>query len=126
MILLSAEIGPFLESLFSGAARKPKRLKLKPTASVARYLKAVAWEAQPSQEREELERLVDVIWLAMLQYDRQYEIVHDLQRQSRDQLSELVKIRTDLEHGVAFNGSASQPSPTARHASAIRCRGELL
>jgi peptide/nickel transport system substrate-binding protein len=58
--------------------------------------------------------VIVMIGLAMEQYDRQYDIVHDLQRQSRDQLSELVKIRTALEHGIAFNGPTSQPSPTAQ------------
>jgi len=61
------ETGPFLEFLFSEIARKPKALKLKETSRVARYLKAVAWEAQGSPERDTVEHLANVIWLAMLQ-----------------------------------------------------------
>jgi hypothetical protein len=56
-----------LEFLFCDIARKPKQLKLKETARVARYLKAVAWEAPPSSERDTVEHLASVIWLAILQ-----------------------------------------------------------
>ena len=65
--LTREEIGPFLEFLFCDIARKPRLLKLKETARVARYLKAAAWEAQPSSERDTVEHLATVIWLAMLQ-----------------------------------------------------------
>jgi hypothetical protein len=60
------EIGTFLEFLFAEIARKPKRLKLRETAGVARYLKAVAFEAPPSLERDTVEGLAEVIWLTML------------------------------------------------------------
>jgi hypothetical protein len=56
-----------LEFLFCDIARKPKQLKLKETARLARYLKAVAWEAPPSSERDTVEHMAAVIWLAMLQ-----------------------------------------------------------
>jgi hypothetical protein len=60
------ENGPFLEFLFGKIARKPKQLKLKETAGVARYLKAAAVEAGASPERGTIERLAEVIWLTML------------------------------------------------------------
>ena len=113
MILLSAELGPFLEFLFSGVARKPKRLKLKPTASVARYLKAVAWEAQPSQEREELERLVDVIWLAMLRFGQiniaeKREVIHFLNEHAATYLNSF-----DVDKIVKFVESRKEPTTEA-------------
>lgn len=64
--LSQEEIGPFLRFLFREIARKPKRLKLKQTAGVARYLKAVAAEAQGSAHREYVDHLAAVLWLTML------------------------------------------------------------
>jgi hypothetical protein len=50
--LSQEQIGPFLQFLFKENARKPRRLKLKQTAGVARYLKAVAAEAAGSPQRD--------------------------------------------------------------------------
>src|SRR5260370_41533225 len=66
--LIPAEIDPFLEFLFSGIVRKPKWLKLRETAGVARYLKALAREAPATRERDGVEHLAEVIWLTMLDY----------------------------------------------------------
>jgi hypothetical protein len=60
------QIGPFLQFLFKEIARKPKPLKLKQTAGVARYLKAVAAETQGSAERDNVDHLAEVLWLTML------------------------------------------------------------
>jgi peptide/nickel transport system substrate-binding protein len=54
--------------------------------------------------------LLIVIGLAMKQYDRQYQIVRDIDQQGRDQLRDLDAIRSALEHGVAATGSTSQPA----------------
>jgi hypothetical protein len=64
--LSKEQIGPFLQYLFRGIARKPKRLKLKQTAGVARYLKAVAAEAPGSAQRDNVDHLAEVLWLTML------------------------------------------------------------
>src|SRR5262249_45291736 len=57
--------------------------------------------------------LIIVLLLAMKQYDRQYQIVRSIDQQGRDQLKELVAIRSALEHGVAIN------SPTTQQQAAI-------
>ena len=72
------QIGPFLGFLFREIARKPKRLKLKETARVARYLKAIAAEATPSRERDVVNHLAEVIWLTMLDFG-QIELAQKLQ-----------------------------------------------
>jgi hypothetical protein len=64
--LSQEEIGRFLQFLFKEIARKPKRLKLKQTAGVARYLKAVAAEAPASAPRDNVKHLAEVLWLTML------------------------------------------------------------
>ena len=64
--LSQEEIGPFLQYVFREIARKPKQLKLKQTASVARYLKAVAAEAQGHAQRDTVDRVAEVLWLTML------------------------------------------------------------
>jgi hypothetical protein len=64
--LSQKDIEPFLQFLFKEIARKPKRLKLKQTAGVARYLKAVAAEAQGSAQRDKVDRVAEVLWLTML------------------------------------------------------------
>src|SRR5438309_1699348 len=46
--------------------------------------------------------LLIVIVFAMKQYDRQYQLVRDIEQQGRDQLRELVAIHTALDRGVAF------------------------
>jgi hypothetical protein len=79
------EIGAFLEFLFREIARKPKRLKLKETAGVTRYLKALAFETPPSGERDAVERLAEVMWLTMLdtgqiEIARKDEVIHFLRR----------------------------------------------
>ena len=56
--------------------------------------------------------VVAVILLAMKQYDRQYEIVRDIQQQGRDQLRELVGIRAAIERGGLSNVATSRPSST--------------
>jgi hypothetical protein len=66
------ETGSFLEFLFCNIARKLKQLKLKETARVARYLKALAWEAQPSSERDTVEHLATVIWMPCCNRDRRH------------------------------------------------------
>ena len=61
---------PFLSYVFGQLARKPRRLKLTETARVARYLKALAAEMPGSPERAALDRLAEVIWLALLEFGR--------------------------------------------------------
>src|ERR1700739_4422552 len=75
------EIGAFLKFLFTEIARKPKRLKLRETAGVARYLKAIAFETPASAERDTAERLAEMIWLTMLdtgqiEITRKDEVIH--------------------------------------------------
>lgn len=53
--LSAEEIGPFLEFLFSRVVRKPKQLKLKETAGVTRYLKALVLEYASNKERGGIE-----------------------------------------------------------------------
>jgi peptide/nickel transport system substrate-binding protein len=72
--------------------------------------------------------VIIMIALAMKQYDRQYQLVLDTQRQSNDQLRELEAIHQLLQHGVAFSpsGSAagseeSDPTPALR---ALREQGK--
>jgi hypothetical protein len=65
-ILRPDEIEAFLNYIFSDISRRPKRLKLKETAAVARYLKAVAVETSFSPERELVERVAEVIWGTLL------------------------------------------------------------
>jgi hypothetical protein len=64
--LSQEQIAPFLQFLFRGIAHKPKRLKLKQTAGVARYLRAVAAEAPGSTQRDVVDDLAEVLWLTML------------------------------------------------------------
>jgi peptide/nickel transport system substrate-binding protein len=60
------------------------------------------------------------IVLAMKQYDRQYQLVRDIQQQSHDQLRELEAIHQVLQHGVAFSstgaaaGNEADPTPALR------------
>src|ERR1700677_1527509 len=54
--------------------------------------------------------LLIVIGLAMKQYDRQYQIVRDIDQQGRDQLRDLDAIRSALERGIAVSGPTSQPA----------------
>src|SRR5208282_2184753 len=58
--------------------------------------------------------IIIMIGLAMKQYDRQYQIVRDIQDQSHDQLRELEAIHRDLElggPGVAASRPAAQINP---------------
>src|SRR5438876_706360 len=61
------EIEPFLEYLFSSVVGKPKQLKLRETAGVVRYLKALVMEEPHSLQRDVVERVADVIWGTLLQ-----------------------------------------------------------
>ena len=61
---------PFLSYVFGQLARKPRRLKLKETAPVARYLKAIAAETPGSPQRIMLDRLAGVIWSALFEFGR--------------------------------------------------------
>jgi hypothetical protein len=58
---------PFLLFMFAQVARKPMTLKLRETASVARYLKATAGELPGGPERAMVDHLADVVWLTLLQ-----------------------------------------------------------
>ena len=64
--LLPEEAEAFLEYLFSDVARRPRLLRLKEGARVARYLDALAWETEPGETQELLKRLRDVIWGTLL------------------------------------------------------------
>jgi peptide/nickel transport system substrate-binding protein len=57
-----------------------------------------------------LAALIIVILLAMKQYDRQYELVRDIQQQGRDQLRELVAIDSAIERGGLSAAASSQPA----------------
>jgi peptide/nickel transport system substrate-binding protein len=52
--------------------------------------------------------LIIVIVFAMKQYDRQYQIVRDIDQQGRDQLRELVAIHNALDRGVPLGAPATQ------------------
>jgi hypothetical protein len=84
---------------------------------VARYLKAVAWEAQPSRESEDLERLVETIWLAMLRFGQiniaeKQEVIHFLNEHAHTYLNSF-----DVDKIVKFLDSRKEP---ARHADSFR------
>ena len=68
MNLSPTEVDAFLKYLFTTLARKPKRLKLHQTAQVARHLHAIVYEMREGEERSELERLTDTIWLAISRF----------------------------------------------------------
>lgn len=65
-ILSAGDAGAFLEFLFRDVAIKPTPLKLKQTARVARYLRALVLEMPAGREREMLDRLSEIIWLTLL------------------------------------------------------------
>lgn len=65
-MLNPAEAEAFLEHVFSAVARRPKPLTLRGGAGVAKYLKALAWEAPPGPVHELLERVSDIIWGTIL------------------------------------------------------------
>jgi hypothetical protein len=65
--LSKEEAEPFLSYVFSQMARKPKRLRLRETARVARYIKAIAAEMPGSWERATLDNLAKVTWLTLLE-----------------------------------------------------------
>ena len=64
--LSKEEADDFLSYVFRYVARRPARLRLRETAAVARYLKAIVVGMPGSWERDELNRLSEVIWLTML------------------------------------------------------------
>ncbi len=53
--------------------------------------------------------VIVMVALAMKQFDRQYQVVRDLQHQGQDQLRELVAIHSALEHG-AITSATTNPS----------------
>jgi peptide/nickel transport system substrate-binding protein len=53
--------------------------------------------------------LVVTVWLAMKQFDRQFELVHDIQRQSNEQLGILNRIAQTLERGGGISNASTQP-----------------
>jgi peptide/nickel transport system substrate-binding protein len=57
--------------------------------------------------------IIIMVALAMKEYDRQYQLVRDLQNQSQDQLRELVAIHRVLEQGVAFSPTTGPSQQTA-------------
>lgn len=64
------EVEPFLDYLFSSVARKPKPLKLKETAGVVRYLKALALQDRHPAERRAIERIAEILWGTVMQSGR--------------------------------------------------------
>ena len=52
--------------MFQDLSLRPKRLKLKETAGVVRYLKAIAVEAEFSPERALVEQISEILWLTLL------------------------------------------------------------
>lgn len=64
------ETAPFLSWILGQVARKPRLLKLRETAGVARYLVAIAAEMPGGPERVMLEHIAEVIWLTMLKVGR--------------------------------------------------------
>ncbi len=112
-VLSPEQVAPFLDHLFREIARKPKRLKLKETARVARYLKAVAVEAPGSRERDVVNHLADVIWLTMLdsgqiELAQKQEAIEFLKDHAQTYLASF-----DVERIVAFLENRREPS---RHA----------
>lgn len=65
-VLSEQDAEAFSIFLFSDVAIKPLPLKLRQTAGVARYLKALALEMPPGRERDLLDRLSEIIWLTLL------------------------------------------------------------
>jgi peptide/nickel transport system substrate-binding protein len=51
--------------------------------------------------------VIIMVWLSMVQFDRQYQLVRTIQEQGRDQIRELQGIREALEHGIAVNATTN-------------------
>ena len=62
------DVDTFLEYLFTTVARRPQRLRLRETAGVARYLKALALQSPRGKARSLVDQLADVIWGMLFQY----------------------------------------------------------
>lgn len=61
-----SQIDGFLSYMFQDLSLRPKRLKLKETAAIVRYLKAIAVEAEFSPERALVEDISEVLWGTLL------------------------------------------------------------
>jgi len=66
--LKPSEADAFLEYLFSTIARRPERLTQRSGCGVARYLKALAWQAKPGKMQRFLDYLAKVVWGMVFQY----------------------------------------------------------
>ena len=64
--LQTKDVDAFLAYVFRDISRRPKRLKLKKTAAVVRYMKAIAIESELSAESELVERAAEILWLTLL------------------------------------------------------------
>jgi hypothetical protein len=68
--LLLTEVDEFLEYLFSTIGRRPRPIGLREGASVARYLKSLAWETAAGPSRQRLERTSNAIWDTVFSHAR--------------------------------------------------------
>ena len=66
--LAADQADAFLNYLFSTVARRPKPLRLREGAGVARYLKTLALEMEGGEVRKQLERLAEAIWDMLFQF----------------------------------------------------------
>src|SRR3954462_14903804 len=61
--------------------------------------------------------LILVVLLAMKQYDRQWEVLSAIQKQSAEQTTELSRIRRTLASGISVRGGTGGGVPTTGPAS---------
>jgi len=116
----------FLNFLFWDVAIKPTPLKLRQTAGVARYLKALALEMPAGPERDLLERLLKIIWLTLLDRGQilmaeKGDAIHFLDEHSKTYLSSF-----DMEHIVQLVKSLDKPTEHAFRPPRLMARGRSV
>ncbi len=108
-----SERDAFLEYVFSLIAKRPRALRLRDGAGVARYLKTLAWEMEPGPRRYLLDRLADVIWRTLFQFaplpmSERQRVVEFLQEHADTYLAAF-----DIEAAVKWVQESAEPPPEA-------------
>lgn len=108
-----AERDVFLEYIFSMIAKRPRALRLREGAGVARYIKALADEMEPGPRQSLLGRLADVIWRALFEFaplpvSERQRVVDFLQRHADTYLDAF-----DIEAVVQWVEGSGEPPPEA-------------
>jgi hypothetical protein len=121
-----SEADAFLEYVFSLIARRPRALRLREGAGVARYLKTMAWKLEPGPRRHLLDRLADVIWgtlfeCAPLPFSEREGVVNFLQKHAETYLATF-----DIEAAVKWILESPVPSPEAGSANPPRLMSHRL